>query len=66
MDELATQLRQFLNERLMGLEKASVYFGLSTAALSRFLNGKSRPNEITRYKIRKGIGLIKKKSARLG
>ena len=66
MDELATQLRQFLNERLMGLEKASVYFNLSTAALSRFLNGKSRPNQITRYKIRKGIGLIKEKSERLG
>lgn len=60
MDELQTQLRQFLNERLMGLEKASVYFGLSTAALSRFLNGKCNPNEITKYKIRKGLGLTKK------
>jgi len=59
MDELATQLRKFLNEKDMGLVKASFYFGLSTAALSRFLNGKSHPNERTRYKIKKGMGLIK-------
>lgn len=59
MDELQAQLRQFLNERDMGLEKASVYFGLSTAALSKFLNRKCHPNERTKYKIRKGLGLIK-------
>jgi len=43
----------------MGLEKASVYFDLSTGALSKFLNSKCKPNERTRYKIRKGLGLIK-------
>jgi len=59
MQELQTQLRQFLNERDMGLEKASVYFDLSTGALSKFLNNKCKPNERTLYKIRKGLGLIK-------
>lgn len=62
MQELRTKLREFLNEKDLGLEKASVYFGLSTAALSRFLNNKNKgnPAERTIYKIRKGLELIKK------
>jgi len=59
MQELQTQLRKFLNEHDLGLEKASVYFNLSTGALSKFLNKKCIPNERTKYKIKKGLGLVK-------
>lgn len=60
MDELRKSLRQFLNEKDMSLEKASLYFGCSVGALSKFLNDKNKgkPNERTLYKIRKGLGLV--------
>jgi len=60
MEELRTKLREFLNEKDLGLEKASVYFGLSTGFLSKFLNEKTNPNERNLHKIRKGLGLIKR------
>jgi len=62
MDELRKKLRQFLNEKDMSLEKASLYFGCSVGALSKFLKDKNKgdPNERTLYKIRKGLGLTKK------
>jgi transcriptional regulator with XRE-family HTH domain len=57
--ELRTKLREFLNEKNMGLEKAAIYFDLSTAFLSKFLNDKTNPNERNLHKIRKGLGLTK-------
>lgn len=66
LDELRKTLRQFLNEKDMGLERAAIYFNLSASVLSRFLNDKCKPAERTKYKIRKGLGLIKEESARLG
>lgn len=58
MDELKTTLQQFLNEKDMSFQKASLYFGLSPGALNKFLNNKCKPNERTLYKIKKGLGLI--------
>ena len=62
MEELRKILRQFLNEKDMSLEKASLYFGCSISALSKFLKDKNKcdPNDRTLYKIRKGLALTKK------
>jgi len=63
MEELRKKLQQFLNEKDMSFQKASLYFGLSGTALNNFLNDKNKgkPDERTLYKIRKGLGLIKKR-----
>ena len=60
MDELRKKLQQFLNEKDMSFQKASIYFGVSAGALNSFLNDKNKgkPNERTLYKIRKGLGLV--------
>jgi len=65
MDDLRTRFQQFLNEKDMSFQKASLYFGVSAGALNKFVNDRCKTNKRTLYKIRKGLGLIEE-SARVG
>ena len=56
-DELRKKFSRFLKEKDMPLYKASLYFGLSTAALSKFKRGLTPLNDRSRYKIEKGLGV---------
>ena len=62
-DKLRRRLEQFLNEKDMTFKRASLYFGLSAGALNKFMNDKCKSNKRTIYKIRKGLGLIKKEES---
>ena len=56
MDNLRKEFRQYLNEKDMRLTQAAKLLQCSVGAISKFLLGKTRPNERTAYKIRKLIG----------
>jgi len=55
MDDLKKEFRQFLNEKDMRLTEAAKLLKCSVGTISKFLLGKSMPNERTAYKIRKLI-----------
>lgn len=56
-DELRKKLSKFLKEKDMPLYKASLYFELSTATISKFKRGLTPLNDRSRYKIEKGLGV---------
>lgn len=58
-DELRKKLSRFLKEKDMTLYKASLFFNLSTATLSKFKRGMTPLNDRNRYKLEKGLGVVK-------
>lgn len=56
MNNLRKDFRQYLNEKDMRLTQAAKLLECSIGAISKFLNGKTMPNERTAYKIRQLIG----------
>jgi hypothetical protein len=58
-DKLRKKLSKFLKERDMTLYTASFYFRLTTATLSKFINNKTNLNDRSKYKIEKGLGVVK-------
>lgn len=55
MEELIKEFRQFLNERDMRLAQASILLRCSTGTLSKFLNGKTKPQDRILYRIKQLI-----------
>ena len=57
MRNLREQLKSFMYERNMTLDIASKFFGISIAAISKYLNGKTDLNPRNEYRVKQRMGI---------